>query len=85
MNTHLSQPMGAGALGGQQGMSSTASSAIADADISFAIADIESSDIDRANTGRDSGANISPAITEIASRRRMVIWRFTSAKSHISF
>jgi hypothetical protein len=33
-------------------------------------------------TGRDSGANTSPAIMRIASRRRMVIWRFTHAKSH---
>jgi hypothetical protein len=28
-------------------------------------------------TGRDSGANTKPAITAIASSRRMVIWRFT--------
>jgi hypothetical protein len=33
-------------------------------------------------TGRDSGANTSPAIMKIASSRRMVIWRFTSTKSH---
>jgi hypothetical protein len=35
-----------------------------------------------AMTGRDSGANVNPAITRIASSRRMVIWRFTSTKSH---
>jgi hypothetical protein len=33
-------------------------------------------------TGEDSGANTSPAIMTIASRRRMVIWRFTPPKSH---
>jgi hypothetical protein len=56
------------------------SSAIADMDISSAIASI--ADAAPAITGRDSGVNISPAITEIASRRRMVIWRFTPSKSH---
>jgi hypothetical protein len=35
-------------------------------------------------TGRDNGANANPAIISIASSRRMVIWRFTPAKSHSS-
>jgi hypothetical protein len=33
-------------------------------------------------TGRDNGANTSPAIMKIASSRRMVLCRFTSPKSH---
>jgi hypothetical protein len=82
MRTHLSQSTGAGALAGQQGMSPAISPAIADVDISSAIADIEASDVAPAMTGEDSGANTSPAIMTIASRRRMVIWRFTPAKSH---
>lgn len=81
MNTHLSQSTGAGALEGQQGMS-PATSSIADIDISSVIADIGPSGVVPAMTGKDSGANTSPAIKEIASSRRMVIWRFTSAKSH---
>ena len=79
INTHLSQSVGAGAFEGQQGMSPAMSSGIADIDISSAIA---ASGVVPAITGRASGANTSPAITEIASSRRMVIWRFTSAKSH---
>ncbi|MDB5609972.1 MAG: hypothetical protein JWP25_6872 [Bradyrhizobium sp.] len=83
MNTHLSQPIGVGAFDGQQGMSSLAvSSVMADADMSSAIADIDASEAFPAMTGRDSGANTSPAIMKIASSRRMVIWRFTSTKSH---
>jgi hypothetical protein len=82
MKTHLSQPIGVGAFDGQQGMSFAISSVVADADISSAIADIDASEAAPAITGRDNGANTSPAITEIASSRRMVIWRFTSAKSH---
>ncbi len=77
VKTHLSQSTGAGALDGQQGMSPAISSAIADMDISPAIADIEASEVAPAMTGEDSGANTSPAIMTIASRRRMVIWRFT--------
>jgi hypothetical protein len=77
MKTHLSQSTGAGAFDGQQGMSPAISSAIADMDISSAIAGIDASEAAPAMTGRDSGANTSPAIMTIASRRRMVIWRFT--------
>jgi hypothetical protein len=77
MNTHLSQSPAAGALAGQHGMSLANSSAVADMDISFAISDIAASGIVPAMTGEDSGANTSPAIMTIASRRRMVIWRFT--------
>jgi hypothetical protein len=82
MKTHLSQSIGAGALVGQHGMSLAISSAIADMDMSPAIADIDASEAVPAMTGRDSGANTSPAIMKIASSRRMVIWRFTSTKSH---
>jgi hypothetical protein len=53
------------------------SSAVADMDISSAIAGIDTSGAAPAMTGRDSGANTKPAITAIASSRRMVIWRFT--------
>jgi hypothetical protein len=77
MKTHLSQSIGAGAFDGQHGMSFAISSAPADIDISSAIAGIDASDAAPAVTGRDNGANASPAITEIASSRRMVIWRFT--------
>jgi hypothetical protein len=79
MKTHLSQSIGAGALVGQHGMSPAISSVIADADISSAVAAI---DAVPAMTGRDNGANTSPAIMKIASSQRMVIWRFTSTKSH---
>jgi hypothetical protein len=82
MNTHLSQSIGAGAFEGQHGMSLAISSAIADMDMSPAIAAIDASDAVPAMTGRDSGANTSPAIMKIASSRRMVIWRFTSTESH---
>jgi hypothetical protein len=77
MKTHLSQSTGAGAFDGQHGMSPAISSAIADVDISSAIADIEACEVAPAMTGEDSGAIASPAIMTIASRRRMVIWRFT--------
>jgi hypothetical protein len=86
MKTHLSQSIGAGDFAGQHGMSFAISSgpadidissAIADMDLSSAIADIDASEAAPAMTGRDNGANASPAITEIASSRRMVIWRFT--------
>jgi hypothetical protein len=82
MNTHLSQSIGIGALVGQHGMSFAISSGIADVDMSSAIADIDASGVVPAMTGRDNGANTSPAIMKIASSRRMVIWRFTSTKSH---
>ena len=63
-------------------MSLPIASAEAAIDISSAMAGIEASAAMPAMTGRDNGAKTSPAITEIASRRRMVIWRFTPAKSH---
>lgn len=68
MNTHLSQPIGAGAFDGQQGMSFAISSADADMDISSAI---QACEIVPAMIGRESGAKTSPAIMKIASRRRM--------------
>jgi hypothetical protein len=51
-------------------------------DISSAMAGIDASGIDASEampaiTGRDIGAKTSPAITAIASRRRMVSWPFT--------
>ena len=73
MSTHLSQSIGAGAFEGQHGTSPAISSGIADVDRSSAIADIDASGVVAAMTGHDSGANISPAITEIASSRRMVV------------
>jgi hypothetical protein len=79
MNTHLSQSIGAGTFEGQHGMSFVISSAIAGVDMSSAI---DASEAVPAMTGRDSGANAKPAIIRIASSRRMVIWRFTPAKSH---
>ena len=75
MKTHLSQSTGAGAFDGQQGISLAISSVVADTDTSSDIADIDASA--PAMTGEDSGANTSPAIMTIASRRRMVIWQFT--------
>jgi hypothetical protein len=80
INTHLSQSTGA--LAGQHGMPLAISSAVADIAISSAIAAIDPSDGIPAITGRDSGANASPAITKIASSRRMAVWRFTPSKSH---
>jgi hypothetical protein len=74
INTHLSQSIGAGAFEGQHGMSFAISSAVADIDMSSAIAE---SEVVPAMTGRDSGPITSPAIVRIASSRRMVIWRFT--------
>ena len=88
MNTHLSQSPGIGALAGQHGMSPAISAAMACVDmscidmscadmssaidISEAIA-IDASGVVPAMTGRENGANTSPTIIEIASRRRMVI------------
>jgi hypothetical protein len=70
MTAHLSQSTGAGALLGQHGIAPAISSAVADIDISSAIAASEGTP---AMTGRVSGANTSPAIIRIASSRRMVI------------
>jgi hypothetical protein len=78
MKRHLPQSTGPGALAGQHGMSLViSSSAVADMDISFTISDIAVSGIAPAITGEDSGASTIAATTTIASRRRMVIWRFT--------
>jgi hypothetical protein len=79
--------MGIGAVGGQHGMSAAIQSGVTDSglpdmDMSSAIADIDESEAAPAMTGVDSGANTNPAIIRIASGRRMVSWRFTSAKSH---
>ena len=83
MNTHLSQPAGAGVFGGQHGISSAISSAVADDDISSAIACIEEDESEAmAMTGRATGAIARPAITRIASSRRMVNMRFTWLVSH---
>jgi len=54
-------------------MSAVISSAIAAIDMSSAIAGMDASDATPAMTGRDSGANTSPATTAIASSRRMMI------------
>jgi hypothetical protein len=79
INTHLSQSIGAGDFEGQHGMSFAISSAVADINMSSAIAE---SEVVPAMTGRDSGPITNPAIVRIASNRRMVIWRFTPPKSH---
>jgi hypothetical protein len=81
MNTHLSHPTGAGAFGGQQGMSLAISSLVA-ADISSVMACIESARDAAAIAGPESGANARPAITRIASVRRMAKLRFTWPISH---
>ena len=72
MKTHLSQPTGVGAFDGQHGMSLA---------ISSAIACIHASEDISAMTGRETGANARPAITRIASSRRMVKFRFTELES----
>ena len=82
INKHLSQPTGAGAWGGQQGMSFAISSAVADDDSSSAMACIEASEDIAAITGRESGANARPAIMRTASSRRMARFRFTDLISH---
>jgi len=81
MKTHLSQPTGAGAFDGQHGMSLAISSVMADGDISSAIACIDASEDISAMAGRETGANARPAITRIASSRRMVKFRFTELDS----
>jgi hypothetical protein len=79
---HLSQPIGAGAFDGQHGMSPAISYVIAEADVSSVIACIEASGDARAMTGRETGANARPAITRIATRRRLAKLRFTNLDSH---
>jgi hypothetical protein len=81
MNTHLSQPTGAGAFEGQHGMSFAISSVVAAADI-FGIACIDVSEDGSAMTGRETGTNARPAIKSIASTRRIMKLRFTGLKSH---
>ena len=77
MKTHLSHPAAAGLSHGQQGMSAVIASAVADEDPSSVIAGIDTSDTVPAMAGRANGARTRPAITAIASSRRMVIWRST--------
>ncbi len=86
MHTHLSQPTGAGAFGGQHGISSAISSVVADDDdddddISSAIACIEESEA-IAMTGRATGAIARLAVTRIANSRRMVNGSLTWLVSH---
>ena len=81
VKTHLSQPASVGAFDGQHGMSPAISSVMADEDISSAIACIDASEDISAMTGRETGANARPAITRIASNRRMVKFRFTELDS----
>ncbi len=81
MNTHLSHPTGVGAFDGQHGMSLAISSVMADGDISSAMTCIDASEDISAMTGREAGANARPAITRIASSRRMVKFRFTELDS----
>jgi hypothetical protein len=72
MKTHLSQPMGAGALDGQHGMSLAISSGISEADMLSAAACIGTSEASGcAITGRETGANARPAIARITSGQRM--------------
>jgi hypothetical protein len=82
MNTHLSQPTGAGAFDGQHGMSFAFSSVVADDDMSSAMACIEASKDVSTMTGRETGANARPATVKIASSRRMAKLRFTDLDSH---
>jgi hypothetical protein len=82
MKTHLSQSTGAGPFDGQHGISLAISSDIAGGDISSAMACIGTSEGVAAITGRETGASARPAITRIASRRRMAKFRFTSLGSH---
>ena len=96
MKTHLSQPSGIGAFDGQHGIS-LAISSIVSADISDDAISDEASSGDAissiiacwaawedvaAITGREAGANARPAITRIASNRRMAKWGFTVPESH---
>jgi hypothetical protein len=82
MYTHLSQPIGAGALNGQHGMSLAISSVVSEADMSSGTACIDMSEGVPAMTGRETGANARPAIIKTASSRRMARYRFTIPTSH---
>ena len=78
---HLSQPIGAGAFDGQHGISPAISSVVSAADISSVMTCIDASEDISAMKGRETGANARPAITRIASSRRMVKFRFTELDS----
>jgi hypothetical protein len=80
INTHLSQPAGAGACDGQHGMSFAISSVVAV--ISSDVASIATWEDASAMTGRETGANASPAIIKIASSLRMAKSQFTDLNSH---
>jgi hypothetical protein len=82
MKRHLSQPTGTAAFDGQHGISLAISPVVAVADIPSATAAIGPSDGTSAITGRDIGANASPAIIKIESSRRMVTFLFTLPGSH---
>src|ERR1700704_3947003 len=79
---HLSQPIGAGAFEGQHGMSLAISSVVFAADISSVMACIDTSEDISAMTGWETEANTRPAISRIASSRRMVKLRLTEPDSH---
>lgn len=80
INTHLSQPAGAGACDGQHGMSFAISSVVTA--ISSAVTNIEAWEDASAMTGRETGANASPTIIKIASNLRMAKSQFTNLNSH---
>jgi hypothetical protein len=80
MNTHLSQPTGAGSFDGQHGISPAISSVATDDDMSST--SMEASEDVAAIKGRETGANARPAMTRIASSRRMVNLHFTCLVSH---
>jgi len=82
MYTHLSHPTGEGAFDGQHGMSLAISSGVSVADMLSAVACIETSGDVSAMTGWETGANARPAISRIASSRRMVKLRLTNPDSH---
>lgn len=82
MRTHLSQPTGAAALEGQQGISFAISSVSTETDVSSAIGCIDTVKDVSAIAGRDNGANTTPAITRTASSRRMAELLFTNVASH---
>jgi hypothetical protein len=63
-------------------MSLAISSVASAADISSVIACIDASEDISAMTGRETGANARPAITRIATRRRLAKLRFTNLDSH---
>ncbi|MBX9645661.1 MAG: hypothetical protein K2X57_01235 [Xanthobacteraceae bacterium] len=80
INTQLSQPIDPATFDGQHGISLAISSIVID--ITSATADIETSEAVPAMTGRESGANASPAITMIANSWRMAALQFTGPASH---